>query len=252
MHATGVRNIDGVLSALDDVIDESERANDRIGYFAALYRTFTAAVRDAIEGNEFLDGDRMERMDVAFANRYLDALAAYRQKRPLSESWRVAFDAADDPQLSVLQHLYAGLAAHQLFDLAVVAAEVAPGELINDLRRDFDHINAIVGRLMRKVDAVVGSISPWIGAIDRTFGPQYASANKFGIFVARELAWRSATDLAVLVPSSRRKMFGALDRRAAQVERAIVNPFGVVKLVVRRIRARESNDVAKTIRALRG
>jgi hypothetical protein len=164
----------------------------------------------------------------------------------------VAFEATEDPEPTVLQHLYAGLAAHQLFDLAVVAAEVAPGELLKDLRRDFDHINTIVGRLTRTIDAVVGSISPWIGAIDRTFGPQYASANKFGIFVARELAWRSAEDLAVLVPSSRRRKFRALDRRAAQVERAIVRPLGVVKLLVRRVRARESDDVAKTIRALRG
>lgn len=247
----GVKTIDEVLHALDDVIDDSERRKSRIGYFAALYRKFTAAVRDAIERNEFLDGNRMERMDVAFAARYLDALDAYRAKRPLSESWRVAFEATDDPQLSVLQHLYVALAAHQLFDLSIVAAEIAPGDLIEDLRRDYDHLNAIVGRAMRDVDATIGKISPWIGAIDRSFGPQYANANKIGIYVAREIAWRSAKDLAILVPSSRRRRFEMLDKRASQIERAIVKPFYAVKVLADRIRKSESDDITSTIRVLR-
>ena len=38
------QSIDEVLDRLDSIVAQSERDGDRIGYFAALYRRFTAAV----------------------------------------------------------------------------------------------------------------------------------------------------------------------------------------------------------------
>jgi len=60
---------------LERVVDESITTRSRIGYFAALYRQVTVAVRDAIHAGEFDDGPRMDAFDTAFGNRYLDALA---------------------------------------------------------------------------------------------------------------------------------------------------------------------------------
>ena len=85
-----MKTIDEVVQRLDSIIAESENRADRIGYFAALYRKFTGAVRDGVRAGEFLDGARMERFDVAFATRYFDALDAHRNGRPLSRTWAVA------------------------------------------------------------------------------------------------------------------------------------------------------------------
>ncbi|AKV03024.1 hypothetical protein AKJ09_09687 [Labilithrix luteola] len=246
----GVRRINEVIEALDTIIADSIRDKSRIGYFAVLYKKMTVAVRDSIHRNEFLDCERMERLDVAFANRYLDALEAYRGGRTVTDSWRVAFDMCGDKEPTVLQHLYVGLAAHQLLDLGIAAAEVAPGNLIGDLRGDFDHVNEIVGRLMHDMDATIGRVSPWVGVLDKVAGVQYAVANRFGIYVAREIAWRSAENLARLQSSAREPHITTMDKRTALVGRAIARPMGAIKLLAKFIRARESSDVVKTIRQL--
>ena len=79
------RSIDEVIDSLDKIVALSREKADRVGYFAALYRKVTVAVRDGIRRGEFLDGDRMDRLDTRFANRYLDALEAYREGKPVSE-----------------------------------------------------------------------------------------------------------------------------------------------------------------------
>lgn len=245
-------SIDEVIDALDAIVALSRQNADRVGYFAALYRKVTVAVRDGIRRGEFLDGDRMDRLDTRFANRYLDALDAYRAGKPVSESWRISLDACRDKEPTILQHLYSGLSAHLLLDLAVAAAETAPGARLADIRGDFEHINQIVGRLMREVDGIVGKVSPWIGLIDRMAGVQYAAVNKIGISVARDLAWRSAVELAPLDELARSSVISTLDRRAALVARTLTRPTAGLRVVARLIRARESDDVALVIGALAG
>ncbi len=246
------RSIDEVIDSLDTIIAVSREKADRVGYFAALYRKVTFAVRESIRRGEFLDSDRMDRLDTCFANRYLDALDAYRTGKPLSESWRISLDACADKEPTILQHLYSGLSAHLLLDLAVAAAETAPGARLVDIRGDFEHISQIVGRLMREVDGVVGKVSPWIGLLDRMAGVEYASVNKIGISVARDLAWRSAVELAPLDALGRSSVIATLDRRAAFVARTLTKPAAGLRIVARLIRARESDDVALVIGALAG
>jgi len=247
-----LRSIDDVLARLDAIIRDAEDGADRVGYFAVLYRVFTAAVRDSVRAGEFLDGARMERMDITFANRYFDALDAYRSGRPLTRTWRVAFDACRDPGPTILQHLYAGLAAHQLLDLGVAAAEVAPGPRLEDLREDFEHINQIVSRLMRQVNATIGELSPWIGAVDRFAGSQYAAFNKLGISVARDIAWRAASELAPLEPASRASKIARIDARSAVVAQGLTRPPLGLKLIAGVIRRSEPDDVTDIIRRLKG
>lgn len=246
------RNIDEVIDGLDAIIASSIATRDRIGYFAALYRRVTVEVRKGIRSGAFLDGDRMNRLDTRFANRYLDAVDAYRAGRPVSDSWKVSLDACKDREPTILQHLYSGLSAHLLLDLPVATAETCPGPRIADIRGDFDHISQIVGGLMREVDAVIGQVSPWIGLLDRMAGIEYASVNKIGISVARDLAWRSAVELAPLDDNGRALVMARLDGRAALVAKNITKPWGGLHFVARLIRTRESDDVPRIITALGG
>ena len=72
-----VSTFDAVVSALDSVIEWSIDASCRLGYFAALYKRITIAVRTAVSNGAFQDGPRMERFDASFAGRYFDALNGY-------------------------------------------------------------------------------------------------------------------------------------------------------------------------------
>src|ERR1700690_3663954 len=104
--------IDDVLSALDAVVQQAYQNGGRIGYFAALYRRVTGAVRDGVANGHFDNGPLMERLDVNFASRYLDALAAYQSGGALTRSWLLAFRGCEDGSRIILQQLLAGMNAH--------------------------------------------------------------------------------------------------------------------------------------------
>ena len=94
MAAGVAATIDEVITRLTGILIESRRVGSRLGYFPALYRKVTVRVKEGIAAGRFEDGPRMERLDVAFANRYLDAYDRRgRGDRPTG-SWHVAFDAA--------------------------------------------------------------------------------------------------------------------------------------------------------------
>jgi hypothetical protein len=61
--------IDDVLHSLDAIIDWAWTNKSRLGYFAALYRRITRAVKSGIEKGQFQNGPLMERLDVTFAPR---------------------------------------------------------------------------------------------------------------------------------------------------------------------------------------
>ncbi len=66
-------SISEVIDQLNQIIILARQNSDRAGYFAALYKKVTMAVSDRIKENYFDDNERMEKLDVVFANRYLDA-----------------------------------------------------------------------------------------------------------------------------------------------------------------------------------
>lgn len=98
-----LRTIDDALRDLYRIIDWSLDEPSRLGYFAALYRKVTQKVKEGIEDGFFDDGPRMERLDVIFAGRYLEALHRYWQNQPPTEPWQVAFDAASRRRPLILQ-----------------------------------------------------------------------------------------------------------------------------------------------------
>ena len=52
-----------------------------MGHFASLYRHMTIAVKNEIDNKRFVDGSRMEQLDVNFANRYPEAWQAYTSQK---------------------------------------------------------------------------------------------------------------------------------------------------------------------------
>src|SRR4051812_3681366 len=111
-----------VIEALTAIISRSQQENDRAGYFAALYRKVTIAVYDKIKAGYFDDNERMEKLDVVFASRYLQAYDRYRQEKSCSTAWQVAFKLGHNWKPMVMHHLLTGMNAHISLDLGIAAA----------------------------------------------------------------------------------------------------------------------------------
>lgn len=243
------RDIDEVIGALDGIVERAREDGDPVGYFAVLYRAVTAKVRDGIASGFFDDGERMERLDVAFANRYLAAVAAHRVGGGTTRSWGLSFEVAGAPTAIVLQHLLVGINAHINLDLGIAAGETAPGGALPDLRRDFDRINEILAAMMARSQAALATISPWLGMLDTFGGRTDDEMVRFSIEIARSQAWRFATQLAVLDPSAWGPLVDARDEHVTRIGRAVRRP-GRLTPVVWLIRLRESKDVRRNLEVL--
>jgi hypothetical protein len=218
------RTIDEVIARLDEVIARSRRERSRLGYFALLYRNVTIKVKEGIQAGVFEDGVRMERLDVTFANRYLDAYECYRRGAQTSKCWLASFRAADSWFPIVLQHLLLGMNAHINLDLAIAAAEVAPGEQIDGLKQDFERINDILGALVGDVQDRLARISYYMTILDRFGGRTDEAVMNFSINKAREASWRVAVRLAKMSPEEREREIEEIDRGVALLARVIQYP----------------------------
>jgi hypothetical protein len=202
-------HIDGIVSALDGIVERSIARGDRAGYFAALYNRVTRAVRTGIQQRAFDDNARMERLDVAFANRYLDAYQRYHRGEPTTASWDVAFSATRDSRLSVFRQLILGMNAHINLDLGIACAEIARGGNLEQLHADFNRINTVLGSLLPVVEAQLGEIAPRLGAAARV-GHELdrldERAGRFSMEKARDGAWRLAQRLSRLDSESSRHL----------------------------------------------
>lgn len=193
------KTIEEVIVRLDALIDEGLRTQSRIGYFAALYQRVTLSVRRAIlAGDVFEDNPRMARLDVIFANRFLDAYDAWRSGGAPTAPWKIAFDNLNNDDLMVVQHLMLGMNAHITLDLGLAAWEVQREQKkpMALLKRDFDRINTVLFRLTDIVQVQLGQISLTFKMMDKIV-PELQQV-LFGqvLNVARADAWDFALKLS--------------------------------------------------------
>ena len=239
--------IDQVIQQLDDIIDWSIRNNSRLGYFAALYRKVTLNVKSGISGGFFEDGDRMERLDVIFANRYLEAFEQNQRDIATSRSWQLAFEAANSWWPIVLQHLLLGMNAHINLDLGIAAAHTSPGGNIHALKADFNRINEILASLVEGVQRDLAQVWPMLRLLDFIGGKADEAVANFSIEKARDHAWRVAEELASLAPSDQKFKIDTLDRGIVAVGRLIRHPGIIIGTVNKIVRVGERGSVPKII-----
>ena len=251
MTAASAATIDDVLARLDAIVDDARVRGRRTGYFAAMYRGVTARVRDDVAAGRFDDPARMERLDVVFANRYLDAEAAYRAGRPTTRAWRIAFDEAERWPPLVLQHLLLGMTAHIALDLGIAAAEVAPGDRLPALRGDFDRIDALLAAMIDDVQERVATVSPWMGVLDWAGDRSDEAVCGFCLARARGLAWSAAETLAPLDdPAARAAEIDRLDRLASALATVVRTPGPLARLARLGVRLCEPRDVRRVLDVL--
>jgi hypothetical protein len=238
-----------IVDELTAVIDWARTTGNRLGYFAALYRRVTIAVRAQIDA--FADPPRMERLDVTFARRYLDALAAWRQGSPTTTAWQVAFTAAADPHPIILQHLLVGMNAHINLDLGIAAARTSPGDELPSLRGDFLRINALLGGLVGTVISELGVVSPRLGLLSHLVGRRDDDAiANFSLAAARDFAWHVAESLAPLPLARQEGTIATLDRLVGAFGRHLVHPDELLAALYRVLREAETSSVPQVIDVL--
>jgi len=247
------RTIDEVISRLDAIIERAIVERDRLGFFAVLYRTVTAAVKDGIAAGRFEDGPRMERLDIVFANRYLHAFDLHRRGLTPTDSWRAAFAAGSRRRVVIMQHLLLGMNAHINLDLGIAAAEVCPGDSLAGLEHDFDEINNVLATLETDVEREVCTLSPWIDRLDHIDPRAGRVIANFSIDRARACSWRTAQRLAALTSTAREAAIDEIDAEVAALARLIERPIGfVINLNLVLVRLRETWDARKVIEVLSG
>lgn len=240
-------NYQDVLRILDDVLAKAKRDNDRIGYFAALYKRVTIRIHESIERGEFDDNELMERMITTFANRYLEALVCFRENRPATGPWMLTLTSTRAWPPTLLQHLLLAMNAHINFDLGIAAATVCSGDELASFRGDFDKINAILGSLMDAVIKEFGQMWPIIMTLHRLVGGKETIFLNLDMAIAREHAWKVAHGLAALDDATRESTISKLDGDVTLLGRMVAFPLFPINYVMLFFRLTERRRVSEVI-----
>lgn len=250
MPTEQIDTIDEVISELEIIIAESEQKNDPAGYFAALYQKVTIRVKDGIASGYFDDGPRMEQLDVAFAKRYLDAWFSFQKGENTTLSWHKAFELTTRYKPIVLQHLLIGINAHINLDLGIAAAQIAEGENIAGLKNDFNRINEILSALVQEVEEDLSAVWPTLKYILKHSGKIDDFLVNFSMKLARDGAWKFATQLSAAPESQIQSLIQIRDRKVAAKASIITKPGMIATIVLFIIRLMERGSVTDKIRKL--
>lgn len=241
--------IDEVINRLDAIIVNSITTKNRAGYFAALYRRVTAAVKDKITEGYFDDNSRMEKLDVVFANRYLEAHHAWTNNQPCTESWRLAFETCERWRPLVIQHLFVGMNAHIGLDLGIAAATVQPTD-IETLHTDFNKINAILNELTDVVQDELSEIFKPLKWLDKLAGGEDEKIAGFAMGIARDAAWEVAVDFSRLPDHEHEAYIIKRDVEVYKFGQKIVSPGVWINTLTVFFRLLEKGDIAWKIDVL--
>jgi hypothetical protein len=202
LEAPGVR---AALIDLRAVLDRLQAADDHRRHFLATYVRTTEAVGAQIHRAGFEDPVWVDRWDGAFAQLYLDALAAFeRDPACAARPWRAALGA--DPSTPPLQLVLLGMNAHINYDLpqALLAviddAQFHDAVLLTRRRRDHERIDDVLAARVAAEDVELRAAArdggmPRPTAWDRVKTPVNRWATKRFLPESRRKVWHNATVL---------------------------------------------------------
>ncbi|MGB1309481.1 MAG: DUF5995 family protein [Oceanihabitans sp.] len=246
-RATTIQN---VLEQLDAIISESITTNSRMGLFAYVYRRTTAEIAAEIEKGSFEDNQRLEIMDVAFANLYLDAYHAYKNNKPISAVWAYAFNQTKEP-LTILQHILLGMNAHINLDLAIATATTMAGKEIKNIEADFNKVNDILYQITNELQDRLSSVSPLMFLLDLIGKNSDEKIIDFSMRKAREQSWNSANLLWALGNNMDANAIKKIDLIVLKLSKIIKDPNSkIIHYALRLMHTFETKQVSTIIKKL--
>lgn len=248
---TPAATIDEVIAQLETVIAWCKTNNSRAGYFAMLYYCVTCRVKKGIQNNEFENGPRMERLDVLFANRYLQAWHDWRSGGKPTASWAIAFKATAEVPGIVLQHLLLGINAHINLDLGIATVETVNGQPLDGIQKDFNAINTLLASMIGATKECLTQINPLMYLLKLQKGNLDDLLVQFSIDEARKGAWAFATLLSGTSGADYNACISARDSKIAELAQNLAYPdSGLLRFTVKIIRLFEHKDIEKNICSL--
>lgn len=246
-------SIDEVIAELGTIINDSINTNSRAGYFAALYQKVTIRVKEGIANGEFDDNARMEKFDVIFAMRYLEAIKQWKNGTRPTAPWQVAFDTTNRTFPLVLQHLLLGMNAHINLDLGIAAVGLSRqlNQDIQLLRKDFMSINAILGALTLEVSNQINRVSPLLSL----FGLHATNTSlliQFSLSNARDGSWNFAEELSEKAGDDFDQCIQTRADTIKKLGSAIINTSGLIRITMLVIYIFEWKIPRKIIKVLHG
>ncbi|WP_299277306.1 DUF5995 family protein [uncultured Psychroserpens sp.] len=244
--------IQQVLDELDSIISDSIATNSRLGLFAYIYRRTTAEIAAEIVLGNFEDNQRLELLDVDFANLYLDAYKAYKNNQPVSASWAFAFEHAKEP-LNIVQHIMLGMNAHINLDLAIATATTMSGKDIRDIEQDFNKVNAILFQITNELQDRLSRVSPLLFVLDWLGKNTDEQIIDFSMRKAREQSWNSANLLWPLTGSSQFETTkNGIDQLVLKLSQHIAAPKSrIIRFFLKVIQKFETKEVSRIISKLK-
>lgn len=250
-NATLPANIDEVLMALDEIIETELLTNSPIALFAYVYRRTTAEIKKGVESKLFKDNERMQAFDVVFANYYIKAYCDYQQHLPISQSWKLAFDAAKEP-LCIVQHITLGMNAHINLDLGVAASTMMQGKELSDLKADFMKVNSILFSLTDELQAGLGKVSKMLFLANWLGQRNDELLINFSIAKARDFSWITANRVWSAPNSEQQRTINEIDKAVTLIGNTLRFPKGwMLKSAIRFIRRFEETDMRKVVDQLK-
>jgi hypothetical protein len=169
---------------------------DGVACFNALYLEVTRAVRDALP--QFESPAFISRLDVVFAEYYLEACRAAARRAWISRAWAPLFEACEEPRILPLQFAIAGMNAHINNDLSYALVQtwrelgLEPGDDTPE-HRDFQRVNAILEAVEARIKPVL--LDPFIAGLDHLLGQIDDRLALWSVAKARADAWDRALEL---------------------------------------------------------
>ncbi len=244
-------SIQEVLGQLDTIINKSIETNSRLGLFAYIYRRTTAEVALEIALGNFEDNQRMEILDVAFANLYLDAYKDYQEKQSVSAAWAYAFDHAGE-SLTILQHIMLGMNAHINLDLAIATATSMSGQEISVVENDFVKINDILFQITNELQDRLSRVSPLVFILDWLGKNKDEQVIDFSMRKAREQSWNSANLLWSLGEDHSAEAINKIDQFVLKISERITSPKAwIIRFLLGLIQKFETKQVSSIITKLK-
>lgn len=243
------KTIDEVILTLDKIVDECKTNNCPLGFFAVLYRKVTISVKEGIQNNRFEDNIRMEKLDVYFANRYCQAYFNYKEKKTISKSWKVAFDAKEKEHHIVLQHLLLGINAHINLDLGIATVNTIESFPLEGIKNDFNHINNLLSELTEEAKRNMGSVSPVFKILMPIAKQWDDKLIQFSIETARNGAWEFATCLNA-DRNNEEKIIIERDQVIGRLGTALISPVRTLQWILNVIRFFEYKSIGSKIEIL--
>jgi hypothetical protein len=187
-----VEDLDSRLAQLDAYF---EAQNDMRGVFVAVYGITTADTAQSIAEGAFLDAAWLADLTIVFGNLYRKALYDYEcgNVDAVPEPWRIAFDAAQDPDVPTLKHAILGIHAHINHDLALAIAAVTPAHTRDTRMLDFYLMDTVLDTAIDPVqDMLAERYEEGLARLDTQFESLDELVIARTINAWRHRAWRVA------------------------------------------------------------